>query len=162
MDATRRELIRILQAAYSGELAAAYAYRGHWKSLGNLTEKEMVYRIEDDEWAHRRRVKQMLDYLDSRPQRLREILMWTIGRVIGATCHVTGWFLPMYFAGRLESENVSEYEAASLHAKTLGLKNFEIELAEMAAAERNHELFFMEAVSGHKLRPLMRSIFRWG
>jgi Uma2 family endonuclease len=29
----RQNLIRILQSAYSGELAAAFAYRGHWKSL---------------------------------------------------------------------------------------------------------------------------------
>jgi demethoxyubiquinone hydroxylase (CLK1/Coq7/Cat5 family) len=162
MDATRRELIRILQSAYSGELAAAYAYRGHWKSLSNLTEKEMVYIIEDDEWAHRRQLKQMLDYLGSRPQRFREIVMWLTGRMIGLTCYVTGWFLPMYFAGRLEGGNVLEYEAASLHAGRLGLKGFEEELRQMAVAERNHELFFMNAVQGHRLRPLMRAIFRWG
>jgi demethoxyubiquinone hydroxylase (CLK1/Coq7/Cat5 family) len=162
MDATKRELIRILQAAYSGELAAAYAYRGHWKSLANLTEKEMVYIIEDDEWAHRRQVKQMLDHLGSRPKKFREILMWCTGRMIGLTCYVTGWFLPMYFAGRLESGNVLEYEDASRLARVLGLMSFEEELREMALAERNHELFFMNAVNGHRLSPIMRAIFRWG
>jgi demethoxyubiquinone hydroxylase (CLK1/Coq7/Cat5 family) len=162
MESARRKLISILQAAYSGEMAAAYAYRGHWKSLSNLNEKEMVYIIEDEEWAHRRRVRQMLDYLGSRPQCLRETLMWMTGRVIGLACHLTGWFMPMYFAGRVESGNVREYEAASLHAASLGLKSFEDELREMAATERNHELFFMSAVSRHRLRPLMRAIFRWG
>ena len=29
----REKLIQILQGAYSGELAAGYAYRGHWKSV---------------------------------------------------------------------------------------------------------------------------------
>lgn len=162
MDSTRRKLIRILQAAYSGELAAAYAYRGHWKSLGNLDEKEMVYIIEDEEWAHRRQVKEMLHYLGARPQRMREVLMWLTGRVIGITCHLTGWFLPMYFAGRVEGGNVREYEAASLHAGRLGLKSFEEELREMAVTERNHELFFMKTVYGHRLRPFMRAVFRWG
>ncbi|HEY0320337.1 MAG TPA: ferritin-like domain-containing protein [Pyrinomonadaceae bacterium] len=162
MNSTRRELIRILQAAYSGELAAAYAYRGHWKSLSNLDEKEMVYIIEDEEWAHRRQVRQMLDSLGSRPQWLRECVMWLIGRVIGLTCHLTGWFLPMYFAGRVESGNVREYETASLHAGSLGLTGFEDELLLMAATEGNHELFFMKTVSGHRLKPFMRALFRWG
>ena len=162
MHSTERQLIRILQSAYSGELAAAYAYRGHWKALRNLTEKEMVYIIEDEEWMHRRQIKKMLDYFGARPQKLREILMWLVGRMIGIACHLTGWFLPMYFAGRLESANVREYEAASIHAGRLGLKNLADELRRMAAVEREHELFFMSAVSEHKLRPLMRDIFRWG
>jgi demethoxyubiquinone hydroxylase (CLK1/Coq7/Cat5 family) len=29
----RAALVRVLQDAHAGELAAAYAYRGHWKSL---------------------------------------------------------------------------------------------------------------------------------
>jgi demethoxyubiquinone hydroxylase (CLK1/Coq7/Cat5 family) len=162
MDSGRRELVRILQSAYSGELAAAYAYRGHWKSLANLSEKEMVYIIEDEEWAHRREVGRMLESLGARPQKFREILMWLTGRVIGLTCYVTGWFLPMYFAGRLESGNVKEYEAAAVLAGRLGLKSFEDELQQMAIAESNHELFFMNAVNGHRLRPFMRAVFRWG
>lgn len=162
MDLTRRQLIHILQSAYSGELAAAYAYRGHWKSLRNLTEKEMVYIIEDEEWMHRRQIRQMLDYFGSHPQKFREILMWLIGRVIGMACYLTGRFLPMYFAGRLESGNVREYETASIQAKKLGLKSFAAALRRMAAVEREHELFFMTAISKHQLTPLMRKIFRWG
>lgn len=162
MDATLRKLIRILQAAYSGEMAAAYAYRGHWKSLRNLTQKEMVYIIEDEEWAHRRQLKEMLDYLGARPQRMREMLMWLTGRMVGITCHMTGWFLPMYFAGRLERSNVQEYEIASLYAGRLGLKGFADELREMAVTERDHELFFLETVYSHRLRPFMRAVFRWG
>ena len=30
---SREQLINILRLAYSGELAAAYAYRGHWHSV---------------------------------------------------------------------------------------------------------------------------------
>ncbi|MBD0373185.1 MAG: ferritin-like domain-containing protein [Pyrinomonadaceae bacterium] len=162
MDSTRRKLIGVLQAAYSGEMAAAYAYRGHWKSLSDFGEKEMVYNIEDDEWAHRRQIKRMLDDLGSRPQKLREILMWFVGRVVGLVCCVTGRFMPMYFAGLVESGNVKEYEAASLQAGKLGLPKFEDELRQMARAERTHELFFQSATSGHSLSPVMRAIFHWG
>jgi hypothetical protein len=161
MNSNRRELVRILQAAYSGEMAAAYAYRGHWKSLRDLAEKEMIYIIEDEEWAHRRQVREMLKGLGSRPRLMREIVMYLMGRGIGATCYVTGWFLPMYFAGRLESGNVREYETAALHAESLGLHDFADELLKMAEVERSHELFFMNVVGGHRLKPLMRAVFRW-
>lgn len=162
MDSGLEKLIRALQAAYSGEMAAAYAYRGHWKSLSNLSEKEMVYIIEDDEWTHRRQLKRMLEGLGSRPQKVREVVMWFVGRAVGLACRVTGRFMPMYFAGLVESGNVKEYEAASLHARGLGLAKFEDELRQMALAEKTHELFFLNATRGHTLSPFMRAIFRWG
>jgi demethoxyubiquinone hydroxylase (CLK1/Coq7/Cat5 family) len=162
MNSSRQELVRILQSAYSGEMAAAYAYRGHWKSLSDLNEKEMVYIIEDEEWTHRRQVRAMLDSLGSRPRLLREIAMLLMGRGLGIACCLTGWFLPMYFAGKLESGNVRQYETAGAHARGLGLKEFADELLKMAEAERNHELFFMNVVNEHRLKPLMRAIFRWG
>ena len=51
-DALAR-LIRVLQNAYSGELAAGYAYRGHWKSLRDPAERERSRIIEAEEWHHR-------------------------------------------------------------------------------------------------------------
>lgn len=164
MDSSQRELVRLLRAAYSGEMAAAYAYRGHWKALRDFEEKEKVYQIEDEEWSHRRELRGMLDYLGARPHYphyLREALMYLTGRAVGLMCRVTGRFLPMYFAGWLESGNVREYETASLRAGRLGLKGFEKELRAMAAAEGSHERFFARMVSRHRLRPLMRALFRW-
>lgn len=38
------KLVKILQLAYSGERAAAYAYRGHWKSVTDLEEKQISLR----------------------------------------------------------------------------------------------------------------------
>ena len=35
-DDLRSALVRVLQAAHAGELAAAYAYRGHWRSIGRF------------------------------------------------------------------------------------------------------------------------------
>ena len=88
--------------------------------------------------------------------------MWLIGHTAGAACHVTGWFLPMYFAGRLETANVGEYESAARHAAELGLIDFENELRVMAAVEREHEIFFMSVAANHRLLPFVRAIFKWG
>ncbi len=56
-------LIRILQNAHAGEIAAAYAYRGHWKSLKESPEKTEIKKIEAEEWDHRRRVGEWLEKL---------------------------------------------------------------------------------------------------
>ncbi|HEV2914601.1 MAG TPA: hypothetical protein VGX92_15080 [Pyrinomonadaceae bacterium] len=158
----RRRLIRTLQAAYSGEMAAGYAYRGHWKSLKNGVEQESVRRIEGEEWLHREKVGRMLRELQSGPLRIRELRMLLIGRAVGILCYLTGWFLPMYFAGRLESRNVGEYESAASYARRLGLSVFESELRLMARVEKEHEIFFMERVAAHRMLPMMRRIFGWG
>ncbi len=55
-ELARKNLIRILQNAYSGEIAAAYAYRGHWKSLKDSPERTEIKKIEAEEWDHRRRL----------------------------------------------------------------------------------------------------------
>lgn len=160
-DEHRRQLARVLQGAYSGELAAAYAYRGHWKSLGAGAERERIRQIEDEEWVHREKVKSIMTALSVAPVAVREKLMWTIGRVLGLSCHLTGWFLPMYFAGRLESGNVEEYETAARHARSLGLPEFAADLEHMARVEGEHELFFREMVAPHPWLPLMRRFFGW-
>lgn len=158
----REQLVRILQGAYSGELAAGFAYRGHWKSVKNPIERAAIQKIEREEWIHRSRVGEMLASLDAQPLKVREVKLWIIGRSIGLACHLIGWFLPMYFAGRLESGNVLEYEDAAGHAAALGLKEFEADLLVMSRVEKEHEDFFLAVIAGHRLLPLMKSIFKWG
>lgn len=46
---SHRQFIYVLKGAYSGELAAAYAYRGHWRSLKNPLERGKVQEIEIEE-----------------------------------------------------------------------------------------------------------------
>jgi demethoxyubiquinone hydroxylase (CLK1/Coq7/Cat5 family) len=157
----RRQLVRLLRGAYSGELAAAYAYRGHWKSLRAGAERERIRQIEDEEWVHREKVKSIMTALAVAPAGSREKLMWTIGRVLGLSCHLAGRFLPMYFAGRLESGNVEEYETAARHASSLGFAEFAADLEHMARVEGEHELFFREMVARHPCLPLMRRLFGW-
>ena len=160
-DVSRKKLIRILQAAYSGEMAAAYAYRGHWKTLRAGVERERIRQIENEEWVHRENVALWLEKLNAKPRQAREIVFWTIGRFLGNACFVSGWFLPMYFAGRLESGNVKEYEDAAAFANEIGLLSCRAELLEMAQVELEHEVFFRQVVAKHKLLPLMKSVFRW-
>lgn len=161
-DPFRKKLIRILQNAHAGELAAAYAYRGHWKSLKNSPTKDHIKKIEAEEWTHRENVRKWLEKLNAKPRPVREKVFWTIGKLLGLTCFVSGWFLPMYFAGRLESQNVEEYREAAHFAEELEMKTCVEEMLEMARVEQEHEDFFKETVSNHRLLPLTKTFFRWG
>lgn len=161
MSDPRKGLISILQGAYSGEVAAAYAYRGHWKSLKESPEKHRIREIEEEEWDHRRRVGEWLAKLDSRPNPVREKIFGTIGRTLGFSCYISGWFMPMYFAGRLESQNSAEYEDAAKFAAELGMENCVEDLLDMARVELEHEIFFREVVTGHRLLPIMKRVFGW-
>jgi demethoxyubiquinone hydroxylase (CLK1/Coq7/Cat5 family) len=162
MNSARQNLIRILQNAHSGEVAAAYAYRGHWKSLRESAEKERIRGIEGEEWDHRRRVGEWLEELGATPNTTREKIFWTIGRTLGATCFLSGWFMPMYFAGRLESKNSTEYEDAAAFANELNMHECVEDLLDMARVEIEHEAFFRETVANHRLLPIMRRVFGWG
>jgi rubrerythrin len=104
----RIKLIALLQLAYSGELAAAYAYRGHWHSVRNPDERNAIQNIENDEWQHRKLLGDLLTSLEAGPLHPRETRAAIIGRTLGWLCHVTGWLAPMYGAGRLESDNIRE------------------------------------------------------
>lgn len=146
-----RRLVRQLQGAYSGELAAGFAYRGHWRSVSDPAERERIRAIEDEEWHHRRLVGDLLQQLGAKPNRLREAIFWTIGRTLGALCHVTGWFVPMYGAGRLERGNIVEYEEAAVYAAECGHAEMIDCLLTMAEVEWEHELYFRSRVAGHWL-----------
>ncbi|MGI8642195.1 MAG: ferritin-like domain-containing protein [Pyrinomonadaceae bacterium] len=157
----RQNLIRILQNAYSGELAAAFAYRGHWKSLKESAERERIKQIEAEEWIHRKNVLRWLEKLGAEPNQFHEKVFWIIGKTLGLTCYISGWFFPMYFAGRLESQNVQEYVDAAEFAKELEMPDCVEEMMEMSRIEGEHELFFSQTVAKHRLLPLMRKFFRW-
>lgn len=152
MHAARARLIRVLQNAYSGELAAGYAYRGHWRSVSDPEERAHIHQIEDEEWHHRQLVGDMLRDLGGKPRRLREAVFYVIGRTIGAACHVGGWFAPMYGAGRLERSNIVEYEVAAQLAHECGRDDFIDCLLSMAEVEWEHEYYFrMKVLSRPRL-----------
>ncbi len=153
---SRRALIAILRLAYSGELAAGFAYRGHWRSVADEGEREAIRKIEADEWHHRRLVGEMLAGLGARPSLGRETRAWLIGRALGLLCHVAGWLAPMYGAGRLESRNIREYETAARHALACGRADLVDCLLTMAEVEWDHEAYFRGRVLSHRLAPRLK------
>src|SRR6266550_3741792 len=146
-----QKLIALLQLAYSGELAAAYAYRGHWKSVRHAEQKTAIQNIENDEWRHRKLVGEILASLESAPSQRRETRANLIGRTLGLLCHVMGWLAPMYGAGRLESRNIREYETAARYARECGHDELVDCLLEMAEVEWDHEYYFRSRVQEHFL-----------
>src|SRR5947209_6053885 len=94
-------LVELLQRAYSAEKAAAFAYIGHANSLKNLEDKAAVKQIEDDEWGHRKNVLVIMQHYDNPILKYYEVKFHIIGRIISASCHVIGWFMRYFFAGRL-------------------------------------------------------------
>jgi len=142
-------LIRVLRSACSGELAAGYAYRGHWKSVSSEPTRERIRAIEAEEWHHRTIVRRLLADLGSAPSPKREAVFWLIGKTIGVLCHIGGWFIPMYGAGRLESWNIAEYEHAAALAREAGYVHMIDCLLTMAEVEWEHERFFREQIARH-------------
>ncbi|PCJ62645.1 MAG: hypothetical protein COA79_03770 [Planctomycetota bacterium] len=157
-----KSISELLQLAYSAESAAAYAYQGHAQSVANSMERYHIHQIEKDEWDHRKLIYNIMCENNISISEWKEFKFAFIGKFISFSCFVIGWFLPMYFAGRLESGNVNEY----LNLKDLfndeGITNYDKCLVEMAIKEKEHELFFLNKISCHKLTPLFQSIFKWG
>ena len=151
---SEKKLVRLLQNAYSGERAAAYAYRGHAASVSNLQEKTEIINIEKEEWEHRACIKEMLFTLGSKPRISRELLMGFIGCVIYCFCRVGGWFnlfnfgwyMSMYGAGKLEQSNINEYDVAARKAIQCNRQIFVADLIHMAEIEWDHENYFRSKV----------------
>ena len=87
--------------------------------------------------------------------------MAAVGRFFGLLCFVSGFFAPMYVAGRLEAMNVNQYGTARDNAALLGLDQFMSDLEAMRAEEDRHERFFGNQVRGHFLLPVARFFLGW-
>jgi len=148
----RSELVTLLQMAYSGERAAAYAYLGHRRSLSKskyAADNEMLRSVLIDEIRHRRVVRRLLRRLDAGADPRRERKMRRIGLTIGAFCRVGGWYAPMYGAGKLERGNIAEYEVAARLAHLAGYDDMCDQLLELAEVEWDHEALFRRCAAGH-------------
>jgi len=155
-------LVDLLQRAYSGEKAAAFAYIGHAGSLRNREEKTAVKQIEDDEWGHRENVLTIMRKYDIPISGYYEIKFHIIGKIISSSCYVIGWFMPYFFAGKLESGNVCEYFVMMHHFHSLGIRDHDEILYEMGMKEKDHEVYFLNQIKMSRLLPVFEKIFSWG
>ncbi len=159
---THPALVKLLQKAYSGEKAAAFAYIGHARSLKDPAAKAAVRQIEEDEWKHRENVRGLMERYEVPVSRWLEVKLHIIGRVISASCHVIGRFMPFFFAGKLESGNVCEYFVMMRHFHSLGIREHDAMLYEMGMKEKEHEVYFLEQIRKDRLMPLFERLFSWG
>lgn len=155
-------LVKLLQLAYSAEKAAAFAYIGHAGSVKALHEKAAIKQIEMDEWQHREIVLSIMQQYNIPPSRYYEIKYHILGRIIAASCYVIGWFMPYYFAGRLESGNVCEYFIMMRYFNELGIQDHDEVLYEMGLKEKEHEVYFQKSLANNRMLPLFEKIFGWG
>ena len=155
-------LVKSLKMAYSAEKAAAYAYQGHANCVKKETEKTAIKQIEIDEWNHRAEVLLVMKQYDIPISKFYELRFEVIGRIISLSCYVIGWFMPFYFAGRLESGNVCEYFHIKHYFNELGITEHDELFYEMGIKEKEHEVYFYEQIKNHKLLPFFEKIFSWG
>lgn len=155
MTAARASLIRLLQLAYSGELAAALAYAGHARATRDPLLRLRIAEIELEELHHRSCVGDMLRSLAASPDPRRERRAAFIGRTLGLLCHVSGRLAPLWGAGRLERKNIVEYENAARYAADAGLGHLVEPLLTMAEIEWEHERFFREELLRYRIGKLL-------
>lgn len=157
-----KELVDLLKRAYSAEKAAAFAYQGHAGSIKDKIDKELIHQIEIDEWNHRKEVLLIMQQYNIPISKFYEVRFHIIGKVISFSCYVIGWFMPFYFAGRLESGNVCEYFRMIHYFHELGIKEHDHILYEMGIKEKEHEVYFLNRIKNKKMLPFFEKIFGWG
>ncbi len=156
------QLIDLLKKAYSAEKAASFAYQGHASSVKDKTEKAAIRQIELDEWNHRKEVLAIMKHYGIPISKWYEFRFFFIGKTISLSCHVIGWFMPFYFAGKLESGNVCEYFRMMQLFYDLGISEHNEILYEMGVKEKEHEIYFLSKIKNRKLLPFFEKIFFWG
>jgi hypothetical protein len=162
MKLNHPKLVKLLQKAYSAEKAAAFAYIGHARVVKTKEEKNAIKQIEDDEWEHRREVLSIMDKYDIPISKFYEFQFHVIGKIISACCFILGWFMPHFFAGRLESGNVCEYFIMMHYFQSLGIKDHDKALFEMGVKEKEHEVYFLNQIQDSKFLPFFEKMFGWG
>jgi len=156
------KLIDLLQRAYSAEKAAAFAYQGHAGSIKDKFEKKAIHQIEIDEWNHRKEVLHIMKKYDIPVSRYYEIRFHIIGKIIGYACYVIGWFMPYFFAGKLESGNVCEYFKMMHYFNELKIPDHNQMLFDMGIKEKEHEVYFLGKIKNKKMLPFFEKLFGWG
>ncbi|HRH38350.1 MAG TPA: hypothetical protein PK760_08400 [Flavobacteriales bacterium] len=159
---THRALVDLLQQAYSAEKAAAFAYQGHAGSIKHSGDKAAIRQIELDEWGHRHEVLTIMEQYGIPVSRYYEVRFHIVGKVISGSCYIIGWFMPFYFAGRLESGNVCEYFRMMHYFHELDIIEHDQVLYNMGIKEKEHEVYFLNRIRNRKALAWFERIFNWG
>ena len=157
-----KALVDLLQQAYSAEKAASFAYQGHAASVKDPVEKAAIRQIELDEWGHRHEVLMIMHQYGVPVSRYYEVRFHIIGKAISFSCHIIGWFMPFYFAGRLESGNVCEYFRMMHYFHELNIHEHDQVLYDMGIREKEHEVYFLDRIRNRKALAFFERIFSWG
>ncbi len=162
MTLKHKALVDLLQKAYSAEKAAAFAYQGHAGSVKDKIEKIEIKQIELDEWNHRKEVLEIMRKYNIPVSNYYEFRFYIIGKIISFSCYIIGWFMPFFFAGRLESGNVCEYFRMMQYFHELGIVEHNQVLYEMGIKEKEHEIYFLGKIRNKKMLPFFEKLFSWG
>lgn len=154
-------LIDLIQMAYSAEKAAAFAYQGHAGSVKDQAAKVAIKQIEIDEWNHRQEMLELLHLYELPISKYYEFRFHVVGKIISSSCYVIGWFMPYYFAGRLESGNVCEYFRMKTFFNELGIVAHDQALYDMGIKEKEHEVYFYNQIKASKWLPFFEKLFSW-
>jgi rubrerythrin len=157
-DRAKRELLRGLQLAYSGEWGAIRAYLGHRASLPAGEDRALIRRVLVDEIRHRRVVLEILTRLGGEPDARSERKLNCVGAAIAAFCRVGGRLLPMAGAARLERDNIVEYEVLARLAWWANLHDLVEPMLHLAEVEWDHEAWLRASA---RKRPLGRLATAW-
>lgn len=162
MKLEHKDLVDLLKKAYSAEKAAAFAYQGHAGSVKDENEKMAIMQIELDEWNHRKEVLAIMEEYNIPISKYYEFRFHVIGKIISMSCYVIGWFMPYFFAGRLESGNVCEYFRMMQYFHELGILKHNQVLYEMGIKEKEHEVYFLSKIKNKSMLPIFETVFAWG
>ena len=115
-----------------------------------------------DEWNHREEVLKIMNHYSIPISKWYEFRFHVIGKIISGSCYVIGWFMPFYFAGRLESGNVCEYFRMMHFFHSLDITEHDQMLYDMGIKEKEHEIYFLSQIKNNKLLPFFEKLFSWG
>lgn len=143
----RTQLIPMLQAAHSGELAAYFAYRGHSASVKDPIIKKKIEQITKEELNHIWQIRTILQNLNAQVNENRDDIFSMIGRFAGWLCHKVGKYLPNLGAQWIEAIGKNEYRKMATIAKGTEWEDI---FNQMAKVEEEHEAYFKGLTNENK------------
>lgn len=156
-----KTLINLLQRTYSAEKAASFAYQWYRGTLKNAYEKKAIYKIEMENWHQSATVFSIMLQYNVPVSKYYEIKYAIIGTIISVACYFIGWFMPYFFAGKLESGNICEYFRMMQYFDELGITKQHQELYDMGIKEKEHKIYFLNKIKTKRKLGLLEQIMAW-